>query len=75
MFILAGDLNDDCKVDFMDLKVLCEQWLQPPGLPSADIAPSPSGDGIVNFQDFAVMAANWLVVCDTNSSDPACVPK
>ncbi len=75
LFVIAGDLNDDCRVDFMDLKVLCEQWLQPPGLPSADITPSPSGDGRVNFQDFAVMAANWLIDCDTNPSDPACVPK
>ncbi|MGD0785287.1 MAG: hypothetical protein ABR969_05685 [Sedimentisphaerales bacterium] len=75
MFVLTGDFNNDCKVDFMDLEVLREQWLQPPGLPSADIEPSPSGDGIVNFQDFAAMAANWLIDCDTNHSDPACVPK
>jgi hypothetical protein len=42
MFILAGDLNDDCKVD---------------------------------FQDFAVMAENWLIDCQAYPSDPACVPK
>jgi hypothetical protein len=42
LFNLAGDLNNDCKVD---------------------------------FRDFAVMAANWLIDCDTNPSDPACVPK
>ncbi len=75
MFILAGDLNGDCRVDFKDLAILVNQWLQSPGSPSADIAPSPSGDGRVNFQDFAVMAANWLIDCDTNPSDPACVPK
>ncbi len=55
-----GDLNGDCKVDFADLKVLCEQWLQPPGIPSADIAPQPNGDGIVNFLDFALLAENWM---------------
>jgi hypothetical protein len=75
MFVLAGDLNGDCRVDFKDLAILVNQWLQSPGSPSADIAPSPSGDGRVNFQDFAVMAANWLIDCDTNPSDPACVPK
>ncbi len=42
MFVLAGDLNDDCTVD---------------------------------FYDFAIMAANWLIDCDTNPSDPACAPK
>jgi hypothetical protein len=75
MFVLAGDLNDDCKADFGDLSILADQWLQPPSTPSADIAPSPNGDGIVNFQDFAYIASNWLIDCDTNPSNPACVPK
>jgi len=39
---LAGDLNDDCKVD---------------------------------FADFALMAANWLVDCREDPTNPACVPK
>jgi alpha-tubulin suppressor-like RCC1 family protein len=43
-----------------NLAELAGQWLQPPGIPSADIAPPPSGDGIVNFLDFAVLAENWL---------------
>jgi hypothetical protein len=74
MFDLAGDLNDDCRVDFIDLKVFSEQWLLPPGLPSADIWPS-GGDNTVNFQDFAVMAENWLIDCQASPSNPACVPK
>ena len=74
LFVLAGDLNDDCKVDFMDLKVLPEQWLQPPGLPSADIWPS-GGDDMVNFEDFSVMAESWLIDCQANPANPACVPK
>ena len=41
-FVLAGDLNDDCKVD---------------------------------LSDFAMMAANWLIDCNTNPSDPPCVPE
>jgi hypothetical protein len=47
-------------VDFKDLGILIGQWLQSPGIPSADIAPSPNGDGIVNFLDFAVLAQHWL---------------
>ena len=57
---LAGDLNNDCNTDFEDLAILANQWLQTPGTPSADIAPSPNGDGIVNFQDFAAMTKDWL---------------
>jgi hypothetical protein len=74
-FDLAGDLNDDCKVDFEDVEILTDQWLQPPGTPPADIAPSPDGDGVVNFSDSAVMAQNWLVDCSTNPDSPACVPE
>ncbi len=39
---LAGDLNDDCKVD---------------------------------FTDFAKMAMKWLVDCNIDPENPACVPK
>ena len=39
---LAGDLNDDCKVD---------------------------------FSDFEIMAAQWLIDCNLDPSNPACVPK
>jgi hypothetical protein len=69
---LVGDLNNDCKVDAADLKILCEQWLQPPALPSADIWPS-GGDNAVNFHDLAVMANNWLIDCQTDPLNPACV--
>ena len=41
-YVLAGDLDNNCKVDFYDL---------------------------------AKMAANWLIDCDTNPNDPACVPE
>jgi len=41
-YVLASDLNADCRVD---------------------------------FSDFAIMASNWLIDCDLNPEDPACVPK
>ena len=41
-YAFAGDLNNDCKVDFCD---------------------------------FARMAENWFIDCNTNPSNPACVPK
>jgi hypothetical protein len=41
-YMLVGDLNNDCKVD---------------------------------FRDFALMVANWLIDCDVTPGDPACVLK
>ncbi len=55
----VADITGDGRVDWYDLKILAEQWLQPPGEPSADIAPTPA-DGIVNFLDYAVLADHWL---------------
>jgi hypothetical protein len=31
-----------------------------PGIPSADIAPPPAGDGIVDSNDLAVLTGSWL---------------
>ncbi len=56
---IAGDISSDGEVNFEDLAELADQWLGPPGTPSADIAPQPNGDGIVNFLDFAELAENW----------------
>ena len=54
-----GDLDDNCKVDFGDVKFLAGRWLDPAGS-EADIVGS---DG-VNSRDFAILAANWLEVGD-----------
>jgi subtilisin family serine protease len=54
-----GDINKNCYVDLNDFAILGDQWLQPPGIPSADIAPS-GGDGVVNYLDLSWMADHWL---------------
>jgi hypothetical protein len=54
-----ADLNLDCNVDFKDFAVLAGQWLQAPGVPSADIAPL-GGDGIVDMNDLALLVDSWL---------------
>ncbi len=57
---LAGDITGDGKVNFDDIEAIAGQWLQTPGIPSADIAPCNEGDGIVNVLDFSVVAEHWL---------------
>jgi hypothetical protein len=54
-----ADLNLDCEVDFVDFAVLAGQWQQPPGEPSADIAPH-GGDGIVDMNDLGLLVESWL---------------
>jgi hypothetical protein len=56
---VPGDFVIDGVIDELDLKVLVSQWLQEPGIPSADIAPWPK-DGIINMLDFALLAERWL---------------
>ena len=56
----VADLNNNREVGLDDLSILASQWLKSPGIPSADIAPFPAGDGIVNFKDFALMVLHWL---------------
>ncbi|MCK4293995.1 MAG: lamin tail domain-containing protein, partial [Planctomycetes bacterium] len=58
-----GDLDNDCRVDFNDVKFLAHRWLDPPGSP-ADLV---GGDG-VDFPDFAVLAANWGAVGEFTGS-------
>jgi serine protease len=50
-FVAPGDFNFDGLVDFGDLKILCDHWLQ--DCPGLEMYP-PEGDGIVNFSDYAI---------------------
>ena len=58
-----GDLTDDCRVDFNDVKFMADRWLDPPGSP-ADIV---GGQG-VDWGDFAALANNWGAVGDATGS-------
>jgi hypothetical protein len=55
-----ADINADGKVNFADFAILASQWLQLPGVPSADIAPD-IHDNFVDEKDLAVLAENWLM--------------
>ncbi len=50
----VGDLNRDCRVDFLDMRLLAQQWLASPEKPS-DF----NGDDRVNAEDLALMNSNW----------------
>jgi hypothetical protein len=54
---LFYDIDDDNQVNFADLRILCEQWLEyVEGMnPKADL----NGDKTVNLIDFAIMAEEW----------------
>ena len=75
----AGDVDSNGQVNFADVLVLVEQWLDnPEGLePSANL----NDDNIVNLIDFAIMADDWMGcgvfrgnqdtnTYDTNRCDP-----
>jgi len=53
-------------VDLRDIITLANFWLMTPESPlwnpDVDIAPQGEPDGIINFQDFAVVAENWLTI-------------
>jgi len=56
-----ADLDKSNRVDLIDFAILYSQWLDTPGIPSADIAP-PGGDNFVDMQDLLVLAENWLLL-------------
>jgi hypothetical protein len=49
---------------------MANQWKQPPGVPSADIAPE-IPDGVVNLLDLAVLVEEWLTTPDIILPGPA----
>ena len=55
---LPGDVNKDSRTNVNDLTLMANQWLQI-GINKSDIHPA-VGDGIVNLQDFRLLAENWL---------------
>ena len=67
-FTLAGDLNNDCKVDLYDYAILAANWL------AECITPLADPDCITDMDDLVNIAENWLINCNSTPSDPACVP-
>jgi len=63
--VLIGDLNGDCTVDWEDIRLFAQDWLDPASSGSkADL----NGLNRVNMGDFALLAGNWRVVSQRISS-------
>ena len=77
-YLLAGDINSDCVVNFYDFAILANQWLNTcsPQTPCSANINEPTPDTIVDFADLAVLAEHWLIDCGVIDPDPAvCVPR
>ena len=76
--VMAGcpeaDLNRDCLVDFLDVRILAENWLVSPESP-ADM----NADQQVDMLDFAFLAAQWsqqgipLAINELMASNSSCI--
>ena len=51
----ACDLNDDCKVDYLDLEIMSGEWLAG----GADLAADVNTDSVVDMKDYAILADMW----------------
>jgi hypothetical protein len=67
---LWADINGDDIINFEDFAILACQWQQEPGNPSADIAPTPWGDNIVNMLDLMLLANHWLINVSSYTPTP-----
>jgi hypothetical protein len=56
----GANLDGLGNVNFSDFAMLALQWQGIIDSPSADIAPAPGGDGIINMLDLAVIVEHWL---------------
>ncbi len=56
-----GDLNTDCKVDFMDYALLAENWIIDCSQPIHDCSAADLfEDEMIDYKDIAVLAEYWL---------------
>ena len=71
---LPSDLNGDCYVDYLDLEIMADYWLNTDCIATgncqnADFAPT---NGTVDFLDFADFGPQWMT-CN-NPTDAGCNP-
>jgi len=57
-YVLSGDYNDDCEVNFYDFAIMAMSWL----IES-------------DFSDLSEITTSWLINCNADPTNPACIPK
>jgi len=55
---LRADLNYDCYVDWPDLEILAQEWLEEPSDERYNLFAD--GENIIDLYDFSVLADSWL---------------
>ncbi|HUT29503.1 MAG TPA: lamin tail domain-containing protein [Sedimentisphaerales bacterium] len=55
-----GDVDGNCEVDALDLRILAQQWLEPGGCSDPNCA-DVDGSLNVDFGDFSFIAKAWLI--------------
>ncbi len=51
---LDGDISGDCRVDYLDVNQISDEWLA-----SGSLASDLDGSGLVDFNDFDILAGDW----------------
>jgi hypothetical protein len=67
-----GDINGDCKVDFLDFTLLADQWLNDCDTQTWCNDTDTDHSHKVDIGDLVVLAANWLIDCNRAPDDPVC---
>jgi hypothetical protein len=59
---LIADFSGDCKVDYVDLVMMCDSWLYSGDPGNCQLTYDIAGnDCLINFKDFAVLAQEWFM--------------
>ena len=76
----AGDLNGDCRIDFLDVQIFAGQWLEPSGSCSDSNCADLDGVDGVTMSDFVLLTRNWrqvgipLAISEFMASNSSSVP-
>jgi hypothetical protein len=54
-----NDLTGDCRVDFADLHIIADNWLQSTTCFGEETCPDLDGSNTVDFRDFALLSQEW----------------
>jgi hypothetical protein len=74
-YILQGDINYDCIVDFYDYALLADEWHNSCSSPYWGDESDINHSTMVDLTDLGLLTQNWLIDCQQTPSDPQCVAR